>query len=1564
MWLFAGVCFAISTPWVRSFLERVFAEGSVLFFNSISAVALALIVVFIGAVLISLQGEPLSLGSRMASTLKTSSTPSAGGMLKNSVFLASLVLPLGVAVAASGSSSTSSSTASSGVTSASSYVPWTLADNATNLAILEAELTMCTYSGVQECIQDPELVSALGSLVRGPGYCIAFDSAYVNVTTTSAAIPNRYYPTSVEDAYDAGFSNKFSEWSDSNREQFEVDCPLLYNETIALGDDMLCCTESQYTGLSTQVRMIPGLCSACKENLRNIFCQFTCSPNNSMFLDIDEVRIMTGDDEHEGEVFPAVEVATYYVGTDWIRDIYDFCEDDSSFSLLCNPNQDCTDGFGLMEFMGEYAYNSIGSPEQINFTTMEKQTEEIQVTEFCHCDNANQTNCIAPMNNRLTSCVGVCGSLCAVSSSDTRTYTDACYGAETSSSASGSVIDNDVDSTWAELNEVLAANLTNTDFTALNYFLVMFGGVVGVLLILGFIYAMCREKKYGSVNQQSAAEHTGPYTPGSTGGAAGAASSARLSYLDELMTTNLKRWGLFISKGNRPKKVIPMVLVVVVICVVGLYNIDIETDPIKLWVSTSSTSYQQRQHYGDIFNPFYRAEQVIMVPKDAGSIYRSDVLKEAIRVQNVAANVTYTSDDGETTIELDDICWKATGTGCTVNSITQYFQNNMEHFEFYAKYGLELDHFSNCLYSPTTSDVTICTQLSTALADGDSIPSSMSDCPCLSAFGSPMNLYNTYLGGFPDGAETNYTLYLESGAFVASYLNYNYADDDENEPAIEWERVYIDTMKAEAASNTMFDIYFYAETSVQDEVDAESSNGMGPVVLSYCLMIIYISLGINRIKFSKEFFISSKILVGFCGVMSIVCGVASTIGIYMWAGVKLQLIIMEVVPFLSLAIGVDNIFLLVHAITEKEEQLRRDQPSLFIGLEHNPKAIEEITSTLVSEGLAYIGPSIFMASAAESIAFAFGSISPMPVVLWFAAMACCSVALNFVFQMTLFLSVLTLDKRRELSGRYDIIFKLASSVKSQMPPAGPETDRAQQSSQPLVSLQPKTPEGDDAAQAPATSITPPLTQLLDHCVDVYAWILSLKIVKLIVLLLFLAWTLVSIYSIESLDHGLPQSEAMPSESYMIEYFNALDVYLATGSPVYFVVETGYERNPDSWGLNDESVETIFCKSKDICGTYSIPNIMNALANDGDKTITHISPGTTYSWMDDFWGFVNPDSECCRVDSEGAYVSIETGNDTYTTLRSADDTCLSTSVSVPPVPESEYMSLFSMFVTASAGTSCSYGGGSIYRGQFSIDTDPVPVVTSSTPAVVLNSSGYGDEITAWSYMVTATANPNQQSYIDAYKQNLAAAEWISDKTGVDIWVYSLTYVYFEQYLTVVDDTYKLVGLALAAIFVVTTLYLGNPFYSLVIALTAANIVVLVLGLMQPLSIMLNGLSMVNLIIAAGISVEFCGHYVRLFAKARGTGDERARDALRQVLVSVLFGITITKVIGLSVLTLADSRVFKKYYFRMYMMVVVCGVLNGMLLLPVLLSTIMDVKNFFLRKRSEKNDLPSAPITRVD
>lgn len=55
-------------------------------------------------------------------------------------------------------------------------------------------------------------------------------------------------------------------------------------------------------------------------------------------------------------------------------------------------------------------------------------------------------------------------------------------------------------------------------------------------------------------------------------------------------------------------------------------------------------------------------------------------------------------------------------------------------------------------------------------------------------------------------------------------------------------------------------------------------------------------------------------------------------------------------------------------------------------------------------------------------------------------------------------------------------------------------------------------------------------------------------------------------------------------------------------------------------------------------------------------------------------------------------------------------------------------------------------------------------------------------------------------------------------------------------------------------------------------------------------------------------------------------------------SVLVGITFTKFIGVVVLSFASSTLFKLYYFRMYLFIIILGAFNGLMVLPVLLSLI--------------------------
>ena len=85
--------------------------------------------------------------------------------------------------------------------------------------------------------------------------------------------------------------------------------------------------------------------------------------------------------------------------------------------------------------------------------------------------------------------------------------------------------------------------------------------------------------------------------------------------------------------------------------------------------------------------------------------------------------------------------------------------------------------------------------------------------------------------------------------------------------------------------------------------------------------------------------------------------------------------------------------------------------------------------------------------------------------------------------------------------------------------------------------------------------------------------------------------------------------------------------------------------------------------------------------------------------------------------------------------------------------------------------------------------------------------------------------------------------------------SVFYVFYEQYLTIIDDTIFNLGVSLGAIFVVTVVLLGCELWSAVImCVTIAMILVNMFGVMWLWGISLNAVSLVNLVmVSAGHSV---------------------------------------------------------------------------------------------------------------
>lgn len=73
----------------------------------------------------------------------------------------------------------------------------------------------------------------------------------------------------------------------------------------------------------------------------------------------------------------------------------------------------------------------------------------------------------------------------------------------------------------------------------------------------------------------------------------------------------------------------------------------------------------------------------------------------------------------------------------------------------------------------------------------------------------------------------------------------------------------------------------------------------------------------------------SKISLGIAGILIVLSSVSSSLGIFSYAGIPLTLIVIEVIPFLVLAVGVDNIFIIVQTY-QVNFNLHNQNKHLFI----------------------------------------------------------------------------------------------------------------------------------------------------------------------------------------------------------------------------------------------------------------------------------------------------------------------------------------------------------------------------------------------------------------------------------------------------------------------------------------------------------------------------------------------------------------------------------------------------------------------------------------------------------
>ncbi|KAF8410301.1 hypothetical protein HHK36_002827 [Tetracentron sinense] len=520
-------------------------------------------------------------------------------------------------------------------------------------------------------------------------------------------------------------------------------------------------------------------------------------------------------------------------------------------------------------------------------------------------------------------------------------------------------------------------------------------------------------------------------------------------------------------------------------------------------------------------------------------------------------------------VSLTDICLKPLGQDCATQSVLQYYKMDPEKYDDYggvehAEYcfqvyfdafhlvkglssdaclkNLALEEEIDATFLPLYGDVLQNTECLLTIFYCMFFPYQhyTSADTCMSAFKAPLDP-STALGGF---SGNNYS---EASAFVITYPVNNaiVKAGSENAKAVAWEKAFIQLVKDELlpmVQSKNLTLSFSSESSIEEELKRESTADAITILISYLVMFAYISMTLGDASDLSSVFISSKVLLGLSGVMVVMLSVLGSVGFFSAIGVKSTLIIMEVIPFLVLAVGVDNMCILVHAV--------KRQP-LELPLEGR-----------ISNALVEVGPSITLASLSEVLAFAVGSFIPMPACRVFSMFAALAVLLDFLLQVTAFVALIVFDFLRAEDNRIDCF--------------------------PCIKIPSSSAESDKGIDQRKPGF------LARYMKEVHAPILGLWGVKIIVVAIFIAFALASIALCTRIEPGLEQKIVLPRDSYLqltislYTFFIILQISRAS-----LVPESSYIAKPAASWLDDflvwMSPEAFGCCRKFTNGSYCPPD---------------------------------------------------------------------------------------------------------------------------------------------------------------------------------------------------------------------------------------------------------------------------------------------------------------------------------------------------------------------------------------
>ncbi|XP_069128023.1 protein patched homolog 1-like [Argopecten irradians] len=773
-----------------------------------------------------------------------------------------------------------------------------------------------------------------------------------------------------------------------------------------------------------------------------------------------------------------------------------------------------------------------------------------------------------------------------------------------------------------------------------------------------------------------------------------------------------------------------------------------------------------------------------------------------------------------------------------------------------------------------------------------------------------------------------------------------------------WQRKFAQVVNGMGNSTSPDQMLGFSTTSLMDIMKEFSNVSIVRVVFGYVLMLFYSCISLLRWNNGVQ----SQSGIGVAGVLLVALSVAAGLGICSVLGIPFNASTTQIIPFLALGLGVDDMFLIAHTYYENG----------------NKKTIAYTDQT--AECLKRTGVSVLLTSLNNMLAFFSAAIIPIPALRAFSLQAGILILFNLGSVLLVFPAICSWDLKRKEDKRVDIfcciqsyaennnntVIDLAPSrnefeMRDQSPPprysppppsytpspppsynavvnAGPDGDHVVTSlapeglfvarPSPLPSLCQSTTSSrqcltpDDRvscrerfAQAQRECLSLSLTSFATRRVGPF---LKKPPVKVFTVLSFVIVLLVSIYGITKVKDGLDLTDIVPKGTNEYKFLDAQSDYFGFYN-IYLVTKGDFDYP------NNQPLLLEYHKSFQSVGKIikredgSLPNFWLIMFRQ---------------WLEELQSVFDREYLEGRLYRDGWHSNAsDSGILAYKLLIQTGDVDTPYDKNLFPnnrMVEDGIIAPNAFYSYLTAWTSNDPMAYTASMADFHPPTKDEPhdsydyelKISKAQPLIYAQIPFY------------LTNLSDTEDILHTIKMIRAICDSFSER-GLPNFPSGVPFTFWEQYIHLRFYLMLSILCILVVTFIVLTIVLMNPWLASIVVVVLTMIVVELFGMMGLTGIKLSAVPAVIIIVSVGIGVEFTVHVAVGFLTAIGSRNRRTVISLQHTFAPVVHG-AISTLLGIVMLLSAEFEFIVKYFFNVLAALVLIGLFNGLVLLPVLLS----------------------------